>query len=212
MRESRNGLLQRRVSVGKLASARKVAVAYRLTHASSPGLLTPGLLSHAARVRALAPLPATCNVRRVPSLAAVGPGARPWALCAPCSSQKSCGARWRLSLAALSARAHAVAGGGLRGALVRRGRGRRTRPAAQPSAAAETVASTRAWWRSAGTGRITIAAEPEAEAGGGDGGSGRAWVPPPPAGDDDDYEQEGDSFPAGWSPWQRCDCCLHQCR
>jgi len=188
-----------------------LAAAHRLPHASSPGgLLAPGLPSHAARVRALAPLPAACSTHRVPSLAAVGLGARPWALCVPCSSSQSCRARWRVSLAAPSARAHAAAGGGLQGAIVRRGRGKRARPAAQPSAAAETVASAWAGWRSAGKGRVTVAREPEAEAGGGDGGSGRAWVPPPPAGDDDDYEQEGDSFPAGWSPWRRCDCCLHQ--
>jgi len=188
-----------------------LAAAHRLPHTSSPGgLLARGLPSHAARVRALAPLPSACSAHRLPSLAAMGPGARPWALCVPCSSIKSCRARWRVSLAAPSARAHAAAGGGLQGAIVRRGRGKRARPAAQPSAAAETVASAWAGWRSAGKGRVTVAREPEAEAGGGDGGSGRAWVPPPPAGDDDDYEQEGDSFPAGWSPWRRCDCCLHQ--
>lgn len=100
-----------------------------------------------------------------------------------------------------------VGGGGGRGSRllsVGGAAGRRALPG-QALAAGAGLLSGRAGRLSLGADRSAPAREPATECGGGGGGGQRGGVLPPPAGDDDDdYEEDGVSFSAHWSPWQRC--------
>ena len=125
------------------------------------------------------------------------------------------GRAWRSCLAAVcSASAKAAAtgvcaeGGGGRGSRlpgVGGATGRRAPPPGQALAAGADLLSGRGGRLSMGADRSAPAREPATESGGGGGGGQRGGVLPPPAGDDDDdYEEDGVSFGAHWSPWQRC--------